>query len=151
MLSVIHTTCSCFIWLHCIDHINKTALQQALTLLTHIIALVFIHYPPLLFLVVKGRDITPSILIAKGVNNAGMIYSAGEVTEVGPEVTEFKVGDRVAYFGGETYAEYTAAKVSGVEKISDQVSYDQAATVGLQALTAWTMVRDGYPVKKGGE
>ncbi|KAI8973682.1 hypothetical protein BDF20DRAFT_824322 [Mycotypha africana] len=74
---------------------------------------------------------------------------AGEIVEVGKNVTDFKVGDRVVHFGSGTYAEYTAADVSAVEKLADDVSYEQAAAIGIQALTAWTMVRDGYPVKKG--
>ncbi|ORY90572.1 hypothetical protein BCR43DRAFT_447577 [Syncephalastrum racemosum] len=75
--------------------------------------------------------------------------SAGEVTEVGKDVKDVKVGDRVVYIKGETYAEYVAAPEGSYEKITNDVSYDVAAAVGLQGLTAWTMVRDGYPVKKG--
>ncbi|OAD71859.1 hypothetical protein PHYBLDRAFT_146839 [Phycomyces blakesleeanus NRRL 1555(-)] len=75
--------------------------------------------------------------------------SAGEVVEVGPGVTNFKVGDRVVYLGGDTYAEYSKAEPISVVKLSDNVSYETAAASVLQGLTAWTMVRDGYPVKKG--
>ncbi|KAI8147585.1 hypothetical protein BJV82DRAFT_642947 [Fennellomyces sp. T-0311] len=74
---------------------------------------------------------------------------AGEIMEVGSDVTDFKVGDRVVYLGNETYAEYTEAKVASVEKITNDVSYETAAAVGLQALTALTLVRESYPVKKG--
>ncbi|KAI9319172.1 hypothetical protein BX666DRAFT_2018350 [Dichotomocladium elegans] len=77
------------------------------------------------------------------------IGNAGEVAEVGPGVTDFKVGDRVVYIGPDTYAEYVSAPSDKVEKITNDVSYESAAAVGLQALTAWTMVRDGYPVKEG--
>ncbi|KAF7720708.1 NADPH:quinone reductase [Apophysomyces ossiformis] len=75
--------------------------------------------------------------------------SAGEVYEVGEDVSDFKVGDKVVYIGNDTYAEYTEAKVSGLEKISADVDYKTAAAIGIQGLTAWTMVRDAYPVKKG--
>ncbi|KAI9484697.1 hypothetical protein BDB00DRAFT_878538 [Zychaea mexicana] len=75
--------------------------------------------------------------------------SAGEVSAVGPDVKDFKVGDRVVYIGGSTYSEYTEAKVGAVEKITNDVSYETAAAIGIQALTAWTLVRESYPVKKG--
>ncbi|KAI8370552.1 uncharacterized protein BYT42DRAFT_582815 [Radiomyces spectabilis] len=75
--------------------------------------------------------------------------SAGEVTEVGEDVTDFKVGDKVICLGAEAYAEYSVAKASMVEKIKNDVSYEKAATLGVQGLTAWTIVRDAYPVKKG--
>jgi NADPH2:quinone reductase len=79
-----------------------------------------------------------------------VISSSGEVVEVGEGVSDFKVGDRVAYVDAESYAEYTAVNALAAGKIPDNVSYDDATTLLLQGLTAWTMVRDGYPVKKGG-
>ncbi|CAO3658793.1 unnamed protein product [Umbelopsis ramanniana] len=74
---------------------------------------------------------------------------SGEVVEVGPDVTDFKVGDRVAYTGSKSYAEFTPVPVLSAGKIPDNVSYSDASALLLQGLTAWTMVRDGYPVKKG--
>jgi len=74
---------------------------------------------------------------------------AGEVVEVGPNVTEFKVGDRVAYVDAGAYAEYTSVATLSAGKIPDNLPYSDAAAALLQGLTAWTMVRDGYPVKKG--
>ncbi|KAG2180212.1 hypothetical protein INT43_004001 [Umbelopsis isabellina] len=74
---------------------------------------------------------------------------SGEVVEVGEGVSDFKVGDRVAYVDAESYAEYTAVNSLAAGKIPDNVSYDDATALLLQGLTAWTMVRDGYPVKKG--
>ncbi|KAG0166390.1 NADPH:quinone reductase [Apophysomyces sp. BC1034] len=75
--------------------------------------------------------------------------SAGEVSEVGDNVTDFKVGDRVVCLGADTYAEYTRANISSVEKITSDVSYETAAAIGIQGMTAWTMVQDAYNVKKG--
>lgn len=80
-----------------------------------------------------------------------MVGSAGEVVEVGPNVTEFKVGDRVAYVDAGAYAEYTSVATLSAGKIPDNLPYSDAAAALLQGLTAWTMVRDGYPVKKGGK
>lgn len=74
---------------------------------------------------------------------------AGVVAEVGPGVTDFKVGDRVVYIGGSTYADYTNVPANSVEKLSDEITYEEGAAIGIQALTAWTMVRDGYKVQKG--
>lgn len=74
---------------------------------------------------------------------------AGDIVEVGSNVKGFKVGDRVVYLGGATYADYTNVPESSVEKLSDEVTYEQGASIGIQALTAWTMVRDGYRVQKG--
>lgn len=65
-------------------------------------------------------------------------------------MSDFKVGDRVAYVDAESYAEYTAVNALAAGKLPDNVSYDDATALLLQGLTAWTMVRDGYPVKKGG-
>ncbi|KAI8083139.1 uncharacterized protein BX664DRAFT_301784 [Halteromyces radiatus] len=73
---------------------------------------------------------------------------AGEVTEVGEGVTDFKVGDRVVHLAGSGYAEYTEAPTSTVEKITHDISYETATAAAIQGLTALTLVRDGYPVKK---
>ncbi|KAI8075271.1 putative quinone oxidoreductase [Gongronella butleri] len=74
--------------------------------------------------------------------------SAGEVVEVGDDVTEFKVGDRVVHMGGNGYAEFSEVGALAVEKISHNVSYEIAAAGTLQGLTALTMVKSGYPVQK---
>ncbi|KAI8062286.1 uncharacterized protein B0P05DRAFT_556388 [Gilbertella persicaria] len=74
---------------------------------------------------------------------------AGEVVQVGSNIKDFKVGDRVVYLSGSTYADYTDVPAENVLKLVDEVSYQDAAAVGIQAITAWTMVRDAYPIKKG--
>ncbi|KAI9485593.1 MAG: hypothetical protein EXX96DRAFT_515012 [Benjaminiella poitrasii] len=74
---------------------------------------------------------------------------SGDIVEVGKNVKDFKVGDRVVYLSGSTYAEYTNVPSAAAQKLKENVSYEAAAAVGIQALTAWTMIRDGYPVKKG--
>ncbi|KAG0927925.1 hypothetical protein G6F57_013998 [Rhizopus arrhizus] len=43
---------------------------------------------------------------------------AGEVVEVGPNVDNVKVGDRVFYMGGSAYAEYTKVPVGYIVKPS---------------------------------
>ncbi|KAI8390326.1 hypothetical protein BD560DRAFT_319369 [Blakeslea trispora] len=81
--------------------------------------------------------------------NLLFFFSAGEVVEIGSNVKDLKVGDRVVYLSGSTYAEYTNVNADSVQALTDDISYEEAAAIGIQGLTAWTMVRDGYPVKKG--
>lgn len=78
------------------------------------------------------------------------ICSAGEVIAVGANVDDIKVGDRVAHVSFNAYSEYAALDASQVAKIPDNVSYKDAAAASAQALTALTLVRHAYPVKKGG-
>lgn len=61
------------------------------------------------------------------------------------------MGDRVAYIDGGSYAEYTSVGTLSAGKIPDKLSYSDATAALLQGLTAWTMVRDAYAVKKGGK
>src|SRR5215470_6784219 len=75
---------------------------------------------------------------------------AGEVTAVGPDVKQLKVGDRVAYTGVMgSYAEYAAVPEDRLVKIPQGVSYQQAASTMLQGMTAHYLSRDTYPLKKG--
>lgn len=78
------------------------------------------------------------------------ICSAGEVTAVGANVHDIKVGDRVAHVSFTAYSEYSALDANQVAKIPDNVSYKDAAAASAQALTALTLVRDAHHVKKGG-
>jgi NADPH:quinone reductase-like Zn-dependent oxidoreductase len=59
------------------------------------------------------------------------------------------VGDRVVYLNPYTYAQYTAANALYVYKIPDGVSNEIATAALLQGLTALTLIRESYPVKKG--
>jgi NADPH2:quinone reductase len=62
---------------------------------------------------------------------------AGEVTAVGPGVTDFKVGDRVAYVVGlGAYAAERILPADRVVKLPDQISYEQAAGMMLKGMTA---------------
>ncbi|KAH7381249.1 chaperonin 10-like protein [Phaeosphaeria sp. MPI-PUGE-AT-0046c] len=74
---------------------------------------------------------------------AGCDY-AGIVEEVGKDVTDLKVGDRVAGFvrGGDAndksngaFAEHIKAKVGCHAKISDNLSFEDAATLGVGITT----------------
>jgi len=76
--------------------------------------------------------------------------AAGDVVAVGTNVTNLKVGDRVAYtmvLG--SYAEYSAVAADRLVKIPEGVSYQQAAAAMLQGMTAHYLSHDTYPLKKG--
>lgn len=75
---------------------------------------------------------------------------AGEVTAVGPGVSDLKVGDRVTYvlaLGG-----YSAERVLPAEralKLPDGVGFDQAAGMMLKGMTACYLLRRLFKVEKG--
>jgi NADPH2:quinone reductase len=75
---------------------------------------------------------------------------AGDVVAVGPGVSEFKVGDRVAYTGGlGAYAQERNYPADRTVKIPPEMSYELAAAIMLKGLTAWYLVRKTYEVKPG--
>lgn len=75
---------------------------------------------------------------------------AGDVVAVGSGVTEFKVGDRVAYAGGlGAYAEERLFPADRLVKLPAAISYEQAAAMMLKGMTAWYLVRRTYEVKAG--
>ncbi len=75
---------------------------------------------------------------------------AGVVLAVGSGVTEFSVGDPVAYTSilG-SYAEYAAVPADRLVKIPAGVGEREAAAVMLQGMTAHYLSHDSYPLKKG--
>lgn len=76
--------------------------------------------------------------------------AAGEVTEVGSGVSEFKRGDRVAYVAGPGC--YTAERVVPADraiKLPANVSYEQAAGMMLKGLTVQYLLRRTFKVEKG--
>ncbi|KAI8878178.1 NAD(P)-binding protein [Backusella circina FSU 941] len=80
------------------------------------------------------------------------LESAGEVVNVGKNITQYKVGDRVLNMAGSTYTNYNTVKsdvFSRIIKLPDYISYEQAIGLGLQALTAYSLVYKDYTVNKG--
>lgn len=76
--------------------------------------------------------------------------AAGVVTKAGSEVTSIRVGDRVAYTSSlGSYAEYAAVPESRLVKIPEAVSFEQAAAVMLQGMTAHYLVHSTYKLQKG--
>src|SRR6185369_9836658 len=76
--------------------------------------------------------------------------AAGVISEIGAEVTDVKVGDRVAYSGLQgSYAEFAAVNADRLVNIPDGVSSEQAAALMLQGMTAHYLVKSTYPLKAG--
>ncbi|MGX7395403.1 NADP-dependent oxidoreductase [Carnobacterium mobile] len=78
---------------------------------------------------------------------------AGVISEVGEEVIDWKVGDKVfarpetTRFG--TYAEYTVVDQELLAKIPANTSFEEAAAVPLAGLTAWQGLFNHGNLKKG--
>ncbi|MCB1509611.1 MAG: quinone oxidoreductase [Hyphomicrobiaceae bacterium] len=75
---------------------------------------------------------------------------AGEVTGVGAGVTEFKVGDRVAYANPMgSYSEERVMPADRAVKLPDAIAYDTAAAMMLQGMTVRYLLRETYKVGPG--
>lgn len=75
---------------------------------------------------------------------------AGVVDALGPDVTEVRKGDRVAYamvLG--SYAEYAVMPASKLVPLPDSIDTRTGAAALLQGMTAQYLVRSTYPLKKG--
>ena len=77
--------------------------------------------------------------------------AAGVVESVGPGVTRFREGDRIAYASGPigAYSETHNVVANRAVKIPDGVSDDIAAAILLKGLTAHYLLRRTYKVKAG--
>jgi NADPH2:quinone reductase len=75
---------------------------------------------------------------------------AGEVTAVGPDVTMWKVGDRVAYSGPQgAYADERLLPADKGVPIPDGVSYETAAAALLKGTTAFYLLHWTHELKAG--
>ena len=79
------------------------------------------------------------------------LEAAGCVEEIGPDVTEVAVGDRVAYAGGPAgaYSEARTIPAHRLVKLPDSITDQQAAAMMLKGMTAEYLVRRTYVVEPG--
>jgi NADPH2:quinone reductase len=78
------------------------------------------------------------------------LEAGGTVTAVGPNVTEVKVGDKVAYTGVPgAYAQYAAVPAARLVTLPAGLSTRQGAAAMLQGLTAHYLACSTYPLKTG--
>jgi NADPH:quinone reductase len=76
--------------------------------------------------------------------------AAGTVVELGADVMEVRVGDRVAYGvsnGSGSYAELCALPVWHLYKIPPSIAFEDAAAIMLQGMTAHYLTHSTYAVK----
>lgn len=75
---------------------------------------------------------------------------AGVVEALGPDVKDFRVGDRVAYtITNGAYATHRLLEARFVVPLPDDISDATAAAVMLKGLTAQYLIHHSYPVSKG--
>jgi NADPH2:quinone reductase len=75
---------------------------------------------------------------------------AGVVEAVGPEVTEVRRGDRVAYaMARGSYAEFAVVPSWQLVKVPDNMGLNSAAAAMLQGMTAHYLTHSTYPLKSG--
>ena len=79
------------------------------------------------------------------------LEASGIVEGIGPGVTEFKEGDRVAYAGVPpgAYSQVRCMPAHRLVKLPDSVSFETAAAMMLKGMTARYLIRGCYPVKQG--
>src|SRR5882757_2054799 len=76
--------------------------------------------------------------------------AAGEVLSVGPGVTNFHPGDRVAYYfnlGG--YASERNIPAEKLVKLPDHITYEQGAVLMLKGLTVWYLLHKTFKIEPG--
>ena len=78
------------------------------------------------------------------------VEGAGVIETIGPDVANLSVGDRVAYggpIGG--YAEVRLIPADRLVKLPDAISFEQAAAMMLQGMTAEMLLRRVHEVRAG--
>jgi NADPH2:quinone reductase len=75
---------------------------------------------------------------------------AGTVSAVGDDVTEVKVGDRVAYaMALGSYAEYAVVPAWKLVKLPDTMDFKLGAAIMLQGMTAHYLAHSTFPLRRG--
>tara|TARA_Y100001970_G_scaffold58400_1_gene74134 strand:+ start:2008 stop:2979 length:972 start_codon:yes stop_codon:yes gene_type:complete len=76
---------------------------------------------------------------------------AGIITDIGSNIKDFKVGDRVSYAGAPlgSYSTHRNYPTNNLVKIPDNIDFKVAATLMTKGLTTFYLLHKTYPVKKG--
>ena len=79
------------------------------------------------------------------------LESAGVVEAIGPDVTDVKVGDRVAYASAPegSYAEQRIVPAARLIPLPDAIDERTAASMMIRGMTARMLLREAYVVKPG--
>jgi NADPH2:quinone reductase len=79
------------------------------------------------------------------------LEAAGTITQIGDSVSEFNVGDRVAYASPPmgAYAEERVMPAASVVRLPDTIDFDTAAAMMLQGMTVQYLVKQTYKVQPG--
>ena len=76
---------------------------------------------------------------------------AGTITSIGSAVSDFSVGDRIAYAAMPigAYATDRVMRADGIVKLPDSIDYETAAAMMLQGMTVQYLIKQTYEVKPG--
>ena len=80
-----------------------------------------------------------------------VLEGAGEITKVGSDVKDFKVGDKVAYCAAPlgAYSTHRNYPTKNLVKVPDSVDLETAATLMTKGITTFYLLHKTYPVKSG--
>ena len=79
------------------------------------------------------------------------LEGAGVITDVGENVKDFKVGDKISYAGIPlgSYASHRNYPTKNLVKVPDNIDLEIAATLMTKGLTTFYLLHKTYPVKSG--
>ena len=79
------------------------------------------------------------------------IEGAGVIEKIGPNVNEFKVGDRVAYASMPigSYSTHRIFPTKKLVKVPDEIELEKVVTLMTKGLTVFYLLHKTYPVKAG--
>jgi NADPH2:quinone reductase len=75
--------------------------------------------------------------------------ASGVIEAVAPDVEGLKPGMRVAYIGLGAFAEYTRLRASRAIALPEDMSFEQAASFPIAAITAWHMLHTCHHITPG--
>jgi len=94
-----------------------------------------------------------SLPFTPGLEGAGVVEAVGEgVAEASDEgASSVRPGDRVSYLALQygAYADYQIVKANHLIPLPPDISFETAAAITLQGMTAHALVYENYPVKPG--